>query len=228
MVAHNFTLTVKIPLTYDYAMILVTGATGTIGCLIIRELTARSMAFRALVRSADQGRELACAYVVGSFEDHESLVRAFLGTDRLVLNGPVGAQMAAQQMTVIAAAVGANVPYVVKISSAGADLRSDREVNRQHALIEQRLADSPIASTSLRPTYFMQNFFGSAASISGSGHHLRSLWPGPIGLHRLRGYCGLCRRTPRRREPSRGRLHADRSQSSELRRGSRCFRQRPG
>lgn len=150
-------------------MILVTGATGKIGRLIIREMTARSMPFRALVRSAEKGSELACPYVVGSFEDHESLVSALLGIDRVVLNGPVSMHMAEQQIAVIAAAEAAHVRYLVKISSAGADLGSDRAVNRQHGLIEQRLAESPIASTSLRPTYFMQNFFGSAASIRDQG-----------------------------------------------------------
>ncbi|MFD5753473.1 SDR family oxidoreductase [Streptomyces sp. NPDC127033] len=57
-------------------MILVTGATGTIGRYLVRALTEADVPFRALVRDARKGRALDCEFAVGDFDDPVSMVSA--------------------------------------------------------------------------------------------------------------------------------------------------------
>jgi uncharacterized protein YbjT (DUF2867 family) len=68
-------------------MILVTGATGSIGRHLIRRLHELGMPFRALVRDEARGKALGCDVVVGDFDDPASITAALAGVDRLFLNG---------------------------------------------------------------------------------------------------------------------------------------------
>ncbi|MEV5201864.1 NmrA family NAD(P)-binding protein [Streptomyces sp. NPDC053720] len=61
-------------------MILVTGATGTIGRYLVEALTEADVPFRALVRDARRGKELGCEFVVGDFDDPASMVSALKGS----------------------------------------------------------------------------------------------------------------------------------------------------
>src|SRR5690242_5842286 len=104
-------------------MILVTGATGSIGRALLGRLNQPRTAF---VRSAAKGEDLNCPYVVGDFDDPESVTAAMRGVDALFLNG-AGAQpttgeqpMVAQQKRLIDAARAAGVRYLVKVSVLGA------------------------------------------------------------------------------------------------------------
>ena len=67
-------------------MILVTGATGSIGRHLVTRLRQRRVPFLALVRSQEKGRELGCDFAVGDFDDPGSIIRALRGVDRLFLN----------------------------------------------------------------------------------------------------------------------------------------------
>ena len=107
-------------------MILVTGATGSIGLHLVRRLRHEQVPFRALVRGRDKGRELDCDFAVGDLDDPGSIVRASRDADRLFLNvgGAVPADgdqpMVRQQEAAIDAAVEAGVSQVVKTSVWGA------------------------------------------------------------------------------------------------------------
>ncbi len=71
-------------------MIVVTGATGTVGSALLEELGG-AQPVRALVRAragAEHVRRLGAEPVLGSFEDPESLNRALDGADRLFLLSP--------------------------------------------------------------------------------------------------------------------------------------------
>lgn len=162
-------------------MILVTGATGSIGRELVRRLVQDGAPFRALVRDEAKGRALGCDFVVGDFEDPGSIAAAFDGVDRLFLNGtgarPVDGEqpMIRRQKTVIDAAREADIEHVVKVSvwhaRQGAPLSQGA-----HWQIEEHLKASGLSWSLLQPAGFMQNFLDAGAFtpdgrlISSYGH----------------------------------------------------------
>jgi uncharacterized protein YbjT (DUF2867 family) len=153
-------------------MILITGATGTVGSALLDELEGHD-GVRALVRREEAARALAergVDAVVGSFEDPDALARAVTGADRLFLLSPPGAQdMVRAQVAVVDAARAAGVRHVVKLSSIGADEPTRARIIRAHAEIERHIEASGMAWTHLRPHWFMQNELGQADSILAGG-----------------------------------------------------------
>jgi NAD(P)H dehydrogenase (quinone) len=155
-------------------VILVTGATGSIGRHLVTRLRQRRVPFLALVRSQERGRELGCDFTVGDFDDPGSIARALRGVDRLFLNagGAVPADgdqpMIRQQEAAIDAAVAAGVSQVVKVSVLGARA-GGRLATGAHWRIEEHLRASGLAWSVLRPSGFMQNFLTGAGSLTIDG-----------------------------------------------------------
>lgn len=155
-------------------MILVTGATGSIGRDLVRRLRERGVPFRALVRSSDKGKDLGCDFAVGDFDDPGSIRRALKDVDRLFLNAggavPVDGDqpMIRQQEAAIDAAVDADVSQVVKVSVWGTRA-GGRLGTGAHWQIEQHLKASGLAWTVLQPSGFMQNFITGAGSFTVDG-----------------------------------------------------------
>ena len=155
-------------------MILVTGATGSIGRHLVTCLRQQRVPFLALVRSQEKGRELGCDFTVGDFDDPGSIIRALRGVDRLFLNagGAVPADgdqpMIRQQEAAIDVAVAAGVSQVVKISVLGARA-GGRLATGAHWRIEEYLRASGLAWSVLRPSGFMQNFLTGAGSLKIGG-----------------------------------------------------------
>jgi uncharacterized protein YbjT (DUF2867 family) len=77
--------------------------------------------------------------------------------------------MARLQITAIAAAAGAGVESVVKLSALGASDHSRLPIGRLHYEAEAALTASGMRWTMLRPHVFMQNLFGQASSIAHTG-----------------------------------------------------------
>jgi NAD(P)H dehydrogenase (quinone) len=155
-------------------VILVTGATGSIGRHLVTRLREERVPFRALVRSQEQGAELDCDFAVGNFDDPGSIIRALRGVDRLFLNAggavPVDGDqpMIRQQEAAIDAAVASGVSRVVKISVLGAR-DGGRLATGAHWRIEEHLKASGLAWSVLRPSGFMQNFLTGAAAVTIDG-----------------------------------------------------------
>ena len=156
-------------------MILVTGATGSIGRHLVRRLRQEQVSFRALARDEAKGRALNCEYVVGDFDDPDSIAAALVGVDRLFLNAagaqPVwGAQpMVRQQEAAIDAAVRAGVAKVVKVSVWRAR-ESGKLAEGAHWEIEQHLKASGVDWSILQPSGFMQNFVTGAGNFTEDGN----------------------------------------------------------
>ena len=155
-------------------MILVTGATGSIGRHLVRRLRQRDIPLRALVRDPSRGRELDCAVAVGDFDDADSIKAALRGVDQVFLCSPgaqpvQGAQpMIAQQISVIDASIRAGVRHIVKISVRGAR-PSGLLAEGAHAEIEARLEASGLDWSILQPSGFMQNFLTGAGAFTSGG-----------------------------------------------------------
>ncbi|MFI0424401.1 SDR family oxidoreductase [Spongiactinospora sp. 9N601] len=155
-------------------MILVTGATGSIGRYLVRELLERDLPVRAFVRDAAKGRALGCEFVLGDFDDPSSLAAALKGVDRVFLNGsgvvPADGEqpMVRQQRTAIDLAREAGVSQVVKLSVWQPRPGGKLSVGA-HWAIEQHLKESGPPWTILQPNAFMQNFLTGQAAFTMDG-----------------------------------------------------------
>jgi uncharacterized protein YbjT (DUF2867 family) len=154
-------------------MILVTGATGTVGRHLVRELAAAGAPTRALVHTPDSVgalREVGVETAVAAFEDRDSLRNALSGVERLYLLSPPGAgSMVELQLHVVDAARATGVRQIVKQSSIAADEPSEASIVVAHRRVEEAIERSGIAWTHLRPNWFMQNELGQAATIASDG-----------------------------------------------------------
>jgi uncharacterized protein YbjT (DUF2867 family) len=141
-------------------MILVIGATGTIGSELVGQLLAADERPRAFVRDRDKARRLLgeqVEQVVGDLDRPETIETALAGVDRLFLLTTQSDRQPHWERTVIAAAAGARAAHIVKLSVFRADERSPLRFARQHRQAERALERSGLAWTMVRPVFLMQN-----------------------------------------------------------------------
>lgn len=140
--------------------ILVTGATGNIGRMVVDELADGGRPLRALTTNPAKA---ALPDDVEVFEGYlgrpETLKPALEGVDRLYL-----APKPETAETVAGLARQAGVRHVVALSSILAG-DADDEYARTFAVIEQAVRDAGLAWTFLRPGAFMENTLDWAPSI---------------------------------------------------------------
>lgn len=159
--------------------ILITGATGTVGSLLIPALAERDCTIRALVRPSSVGR-LRQAHTtlidhglldvhVGDLGDPVAVSHAADGVDAVFLACANGPDQPAHEGRVIDAAAGAGVGRIVKLSARGAALGSTVAFWDAHARIEERLLASGVPAVLLRPGFLMTNLFASVDSIRRHG-----------------------------------------------------------
>ena len=153
----------------DRKLILVTGATGTQGGAVARELLGRGYAVRGLTRNPGKPRAVALAklgadMVAGSFDDPDSLAAAMVGAygvfavtawwehgvDVEIVHG----------RALVDAAIAAGVQHFVYTSVAGADEQTGIPHFDSKYVIEQYLAQSDLAWSVVRPVSFMDNWRG--------------------------------------------------------------------
>ncbi len=145
-------------------VITVTGSTGTIGTELVRLLSERRSATRAVLRNTAKLRQLpGIAWVVADLK-HEALLEPVLaGTQRLFLLTSNESGFGRIQSQVIQAAQRLGVEHVVKLSALGASPRSKAGLGLEHWEAEQALQESGMSWTILRPHTFMQNWLADIA-----------------------------------------------------------------
>jgi uncharacterized protein YbjT (DUF2867 family) len=145
-------------------MILVTGATGTIGSHVVSELARAHVPARALVRGPDRiaGLPDGIEPVIG---DLEELDGALDGVERLFLLSPTGPDTPRLESAAIDAARKAGVEHVVKVAAAGASSQAPARFPRQHGEVLDYLKASGMATTALMPTDLMSNVLNQAQSV---------------------------------------------------------------
>lgn len=154
-------------------MILVTGATGLNGKELLRKLSARGVAVRALVRNPAKAEAIAALphveIVQGDMAQPETLAPCLRGVERAMLISSSDPMMLDVQSNFIAAAKQAGVKHVVKLSGIMPELDSAFRFARMHGEIEKRLEASGIAFTHLRAGEFMPAYFRQVPNIVGKG-----------------------------------------------------------
>jgi len=145
-------------------MIVIIGATGTIGSALLKRLVDLRVPVRALSREPHKLRiqiekldQSKIEIVAADASDPDCLRRAFAGASQLFLamsNSPKQVEM---ETSIINIAVTAGIKHIVKISSPAFEKSSPVAIAGWHLEIENVLRDSGLTHTILRPYAFMQN-----------------------------------------------------------------------
>jgi uncharacterized protein YbjT (DUF2867 family) len=151
-------------------MILVTGATGSVGRELLATLAAAGEPVRAMTRRPG-GIDLppGAEVVYGDAEDAASLDTAFRGADAAYLMSaqPVGgAPRPTHDIALAGAARRAGVKRVVKLSVYDAGEGGDDPLAVWHTAAEAAVTESGMAYTLLRPGRFMTNTLNWAPMIA--------------------------------------------------------------
>jgi uncharacterized protein YbjT (DUF2867 family) len=166
-------------------MILIVGATGLVGSATLRQLTARGVPVRALVRSAEKASTLAgpgVETVIGDLEQPASLDAALDGVTRALLISPLHPLQGEWQGNVVEAARRAGAVHIIKLSGLGTAPDSPLRSGRWHAQTERHIADAGLPWTYLHPPFFMQNLLRSAAAIAAQGVLVASMQAGQVAM----------------------------------------------
>jgi len=163
-------------------MILITGATGTNGRLVVEALLARGARVRAMVQDPSRAAPLHRAgaeLVVADFDRADTLDTALTGVDRSLLLSAVDRRLVERETRFVERARRAGLNHLVKFSAIGAHPAASFTFGRQHGTSERTIMDSGLPFTFVQPNFFMQNLIWSAGSIKATGELTSSLGTTP-------------------------------------------------
>jgi NAD(P)H dehydrogenase (quinone) len=143
--------------------IIVTGATGRLGRLIVEALLRRGASpdqivavGRNVAKAADLG-DRGIVVVPADYDDVDSLRRAVAGTDELMLVSGSAAGKREQHRNVIDVAKDAGVGLIAYTSIAKAD-RSTLKLAADHRTTEQDITASGLPYVFLRNSWYLENY----------------------------------------------------------------------
>lgn len=152
-------------------MIVVFGATGTVGGHVLGALRAQGAPVRAVARSQHKADALAddgVQAVVADITDPTGLQDALRGADHVFLATPASAGQVALEGTVVDALAGTSA-HLVKLAALGYDAVPADEgiaLAANHARVVEHARQVGVALTVLAPTGFMTNLLGSAGTVA--------------------------------------------------------------
>src|SRR5256885_6018458 len=140
-------------------MILITGASGTVGGEVLKQALATGVQTRAMYRDSRSmaGAPSAAKPVIADYTRAEELRAAMRGVERIFLACAPVPNLAELEGNAIDAAQQSGVKHIVKLSVIGAESGA-HEFARPHQKVEEKLRASGLAWTLLRANGFMQNF----------------------------------------------------------------------
>ena len=149
----------------EQTCILVTGATGNVGSVLVKKLVAgENIKVRAAVRSLSKGKDyqdLGVEVVEMDMTKPDTVIAAFAGVDKAFMLTPASPNFAQLTRTLCEAATKAGtVKQIVKQSVIGASDRSPLNLSRLHYQSEKQVEATGIPYTFIRPTAFAQQFTG--------------------------------------------------------------------
>lgn len=143
--------------------ILVTGATGTVGREVVKQLAMLDgVRVRAGVHSIIKGENLRrlpdVEVVEMEYTNPDSLHAAFTHVDKVFLITPFTDEQVEMAKALVDEARRVGVKHIVKLSAMGAGAEPGIQLGRWHRETERYIEESGIPYTFLRPSSFMQNF----------------------------------------------------------------------
>ncbi|MBC9034516.1 SDR family NAD(P)-dependent oxidoreductase [Sphingomonas sp. JC676] len=162
--------------------ILVTGAAGAVGAIgrhLTEMLLAKGHKVRALVRREDERaealRRMGAEVVQGDLTDLTDMHRVIEGVKRIYFGMSVSAAYLEATVNVAAVARHHRVEAFVNMSQMTVSSMSITETtpspqHKLHWLAEQALAWSGLPVVTVRPTVFMEGFFGNLAAVNILAH----------------------------------------------------------
>ncbi len=165
--------------------ILVTGATGNIGSMVIPQLLSSGANVRAYVHNADKAQGLKDQGVevfVGDFSDQVALDKAADGVDAVLAITPPNPDAVAQGRNILQAAVKGGTKLYLRLSALGAAADAPTDNGKLHHESDEELKASGLTYTILRPHFYMQNIFAAVESINDHGGMYFGMADGKLGM----------------------------------------------
>jgi len=164
-------------------LILVSGATGTVGSEVVRQLATKGAKVRACCHSPEKAEKIKAPdveIVEMNYSRPETVSKAFEGAEKLFLLTPVVENMVEVTGQLVEEAKKAGVKHIVKLSVFNAGEEPSVRILEWHKEAEALVQGSGIPYTILRSNFFMQNFLMMAQPIK--EHSLVAM---PIGQGKI-------------------------------------------
>lgn len=161
--------------------VLVTGATGNTGSLLVPALLRAGTDVRIFVRDeakAKPYKDLGAEVVTGDLDRPETILSAVKNVDKIYLLTWNGETQLQQVKNVLNAAKQAGNPYIIRHSMWGPESRIIKQGYKADELIQ----NSGLPWTILKPTFYMQNTMMAAQTISSDGVIYWNMKDGKLGM----------------------------------------------
>ena len=162
--------------------VLVTGATGNTGSLLVPALLRAGVDVRILVRDEAKAKplkDLGAEVVLGDLDKPETILPAVKNVDKIYLLTWNGETQLQQAINVIDAAKKSGNPHIVRHSMWGSE---NSRIIKQGYKIEEILKESGLPWTILKPTFYMQNTMMAVQTISSDGVIYWDMKDGKLGM----------------------------------------------
>ncbi|MGW4685680.1 SDR family oxidoreductase [Streptomyces sp. NPDC004244] len=165
--------------------IVVTGATGALGRLVVEELLKRVPAAEVAVAVRDKAKaedlaERGVEVRIADYDAPETLADAFRAGDRVLLvSGNAVGRRVPQHTAVIEAAKAAGVAQLAYTGILGGP-EADFDLAAEHKVTEQALLDSGLPYTFLRNGWYHENYTAQLAGVLAHGAVVGSAGEGRI------------------------------------------------
>jgi len=163
--------------------ILVFGATGNTGSILVPKLLKSGQDVRIFVRDEEKANSLknsGAEVIVGDLDKSESIIPALKGVDKIYLltwNGPT--QLQQVKNVINAVKDSGEKPHIIRHSMWGSE---NSRIIKQGLQSEDIIKASGLPWTMLRPTFYMQNTMMAIQTISADDSIYWDMKDGKLGM----------------------------------------------